>query len=98
MSGYSEAIRVWNPASWVEVRVSSLAALIVPSLAAAVFAVTLLHVLFLSQGTRTLFRDSDTGWHIRNGEEILSSAAVPRADSFSYTHAGREGVGWGWLG
>ena len=39
--------------------------------------VTLLVCLFLFDGTRTLFRDSDTGWHIRTGEMILSSAALP---------------------
>jgi len=97
MSAYLEAIRVWDSASREEVRVSSLAALLVPSLGAVVFAVALLHVLFLSQGAQGLFRDSDTGWHIRNGEAILSSATIPRVDPFSYTQGGKEWFAWEWL-
>src|SRR5215831_3599928 len=56
-----------------------------PSFGTVVFAVTLIQVLFLSQGPHTLFRDSDTGWHIRNGEAILDTASIPRVDAFSYT-------------
>src|SRR6185295_6499616 len=52
---------------------------------------------FLSEGARGLFRDSDTGWHIRNGEAILNSYTVPRADPFSYTRNGREWFAWEWL-
>jgi hypothetical protein len=70
---------------------------VLPNLAAAVFVVALAHVLVVSEGTRTLFRDSDAGWHIRNGERILDSGAIPRSDSFSYTRAGREWFAWEWL-
>lgn len=41
--------------------------------------------------------DSDTGWHIRTGEWILSQRSVPRHDLFSYTMAGREWFAWEWL-
>jgi hypothetical protein len=54
-------------------------------------------VLFLSQGAEGLFRDSDTGWHVRNGEAILNTAAVPRVDRFSYTRDGTPWVAWEWL-
>ena len=97
MSGYSQVIPAREWVSRSEVRVSALAAWLVPSVGAAIFAVTLLHVLFLSEGTRVLFRDSDAGWHIRNGEAILTNASVPRVDSFSYTHAGRPWFAWEWL-
>ena len=97
MSGYSQVIPAREWVSRSEVRVSALAAWLVPSVGAAIFAVTLLHVLFLSEGTRVLFRDSDAGWHIRNGEAILTSASVPRVDAFSYTHAGRPWFAWEWL-
>src|SRR2546426_236819 len=97
MSSYSQAIGVREPVLGSSVRVSSFAAWLVPSLGAAVFAVTLVCVLFLSGGASTLFRDSDTGWHIRNGEAILSAGAVPRADRFSYTKAGKPWVAWEWL-
>src|SRR6516164_8155147 len=73
------------------------ARLVLPSFGTVVFAVTLMQTLFLSQGSHTLFRDSDTGWHIRNGEAILRTASIPRADSFSYTRNGVEWFAWEWL-
>ncbi len=78
-------------------RVSRAVSLLLPSLAVVVFAVTLLHVLLVSEGTRSLFRDSDSGWHIRNGEDILARRAVPRVDTYSFTRAGREWFAWEWL-
>src|ERR1041385_2187540 len=77
--------------------VTSLAAWFLPNFLAAVFTVTLLQVLFLSAGIPRLFHDSDTGWHVRNGETILSSRSVPRADAFSYTRSGESWISWEWL-
>ena len=77
--------------------VTSLAVWLLPNFLTIVFAVTLLQVLFLSAGMPRLFHDSDTGWHIRNGESILSSAVVPRVDAFSYTRAGQPWLAWEWL-
>ncbi len=95
MSTYSQTMEMREPVL-ASPGVSSLAAMLVPSLGAAVFAVALVHVLFLSAGTRTLFRDSDTGWHIRNGEAMLRTGSVPRIDGFSYTAAGKEWLSWEW--
>lgn len=101
MSGYSQVIQpACSTSDWAsraQAQVSTLWSLLLPSLGAVVFAVALLHVLFLSEGTRVLFRDSDAGWHIRTGEAILASGAVPRADRFSYTRAGQEWFAWEWL-
>lgn len=44
-----------------------------------------------------LLADSDIGWHIRNGEQILATHSVPQTDSFSYTMAGRPWYAWEWL-
>src|SRR5262249_22599337 len=63
---------------------------------AVVFAVTLLQVLFMSQPSG-LFRDSDTGWHIRNGENIVDLRSVPRVDPFSYTRENSHWIAWEWL-
>lgn len=41
--------------------------------------------------------DSDTGWHIRTGELILKTRAVPRHDSFSHTMNGAPWFAWEWL-
>ena len=97
MSGYSQATYALDAARRSRGEVTSLAALLLPGLGAVVFAVTLLQVLFLSQGAQALFRDSDTGWHVRSGEAILSTAAAPRADRFSYTRDGRQWFAWEWL-
>jgi hypothetical protein len=47
-------------------------------------------------GATSLFRDSDTGWHIRNGERILSTGLLPRVDPFSFSKAGTPWVAWEW--
>jgi hypothetical protein len=44
-----------------------------------------------------LLSDSDIGWHIRNGEQILATHSVPETDTFSYTMAGRPWYAWEWL-
>ena len=75
----------------------SLAVWLIPNFFTAVFAVTLLQVLFLSAGSPRLLHDSDTGWHIRNGEAILANVSVPHADSFSYTRNGEPWFAWEWL-
>jgi hypothetical protein len=47
-------------------------------------------------GTRQL-NDAGIGWHIRNGQQILLTHAVPRTDSFSVTMSGRSWYAWEWL-
>ncbi|MBZ5613884.1 MAG: hypothetical protein LAO23_07740 [Acidobacteriia bacterium] len=41
--------------------------------------------------------DSDIGWHIRTGEQILATRAVPRTDPFSSTMQGQPWFAWEWL-
>src|SRR5688572_16348198 len=96
MSGYPQAIRVAGAMPGARAEASAAHALL-PSFCSIVFAVTLLHVLFLSQGAQSLLRDSDTGWHILNGQAILDTATLPRVDSFSYTRNGQPWFAWEWL-
>jgi len=91
MSGYPQVIRAVN------FEVDSLASALLPGFCTVVFAVALLNVLFFSQGAQGLFRDSDTGWHILNGENILSTGTLPRVDTFSYTHGGQPWLAWEWM-
>jgi hypothetical protein len=90
MTGYPQVIRAMDSAE------ASLASSLLPNFCAAVFGVALLNVLFLSQGASGLFRDSDTGWHVLNGERILATATLPRVDTFSYTHNGEPWFAWEW--
>jgi hypothetical protein len=46
---------------------------------------------------RLLLGDSSTGWHIRNGEQILVTGTIPHQDSFSATMSGRAWFAWEWL-
>ncbi len=46
---------------------------------------------------RILLRDADTGWHIRNGQQILMTHAIPRTDSFSASLDGKPWYAWEWL-
>src|SRR5437667_5276666 len=100
MNGYSQVIHaLGSPPRFRDERagINSLAFWLLPNLVGIVFTVTLLQVLFLSAGVPRLFHDSDTGWHVRNGEAILSASSVPRTDAFSYTRAGEPWFSWEWL-
>ena len=66
-----------------------------PSIADIVF-VALLCAIFGFLGTQ-LLGDADIGWHIRNGQHILSTRSVPTTDYFSYTMEGRPWYAWEWL-
>src|SRR5664279_1121072 len=69
----------------------------VPDLAFATACVTLFYCLFLFQGYRMLFRDSDAGWHIRTGEAILATHRLPHSDPYSFSRAGQPWFAWEWL-
>jgi hypothetical protein len=79
-----------------ETRVPIVLRLFVPNLAAMIAAATLIYCLFVFHGGERLFRDSDSGWHIRNGESILSSAQLPRTDPYSFSKPGAPWVAWEW--
>jgi hypothetical protein len=74
----------------------AIAAWCIPDLALVAAWVTLFYCLFLFQGTQTLFRDSDAGWHIRSGEAILETGTLPHSDPYSFTMAGRPWFAWEW--
>jgi hypothetical protein len=58
--------------------------------------VTLFYCLFMFNGWQKLFRDSDTGWHIRAGESILETRALPATDPYSFTRGGQPWLDWEW--
>jgi hypothetical protein len=68
----------------------------VPDLALFASLITLFVCLVVFDGARTLFRDSDAGWHIRTGETILSGAGLPRTDPYSLTRSGSPWFAWEW--
>lgn len=47
--------------------------------------------------SRTIFNDGDVSWHIATGEWILDHRAIPHADPFSFTWAGKPWVPIEWL-
>jgi len=67
-----------------------------PDLATAGAVFTLLFAILLFDGPSKLFRDSDTGWHIRTGEAILAEGRLPTHDPYSFTKAGQPWVAWEW--
>jgi len=77
-------------------RYSPAARWLLPDAAMLVSCVALFHGLFFGEGPSKLFRDSDTGWHIRNGESILSRHTLPTTDPFSFTKSGQAWVAWEW--
>ena len=69
---------------------------LLPDLSLALALFTLLYALAFYRAPEQLFRDSDTGWHIRTGERILREAAVPRVDTYSFSRPGGEWYAWEW--
>jgi hypothetical protein len=46
---------------------------------------------------RGRFNDPDMWWHLKTGEIIWNTHAIPRVDTFSYTVAGRPWIAQEWL-
>jgi hypothetical protein len=78
-----------------ELRVSRPAAYLLPSVADLIF-IVLFFALTYGTLAPLMLGDADIGWHIRNGENILSTHAAPHVDSFSATMAGRPWYAWEW--
>ena len=73
-----------------------LARLLLPNLAAMLAAATLLYCVFMFNADGQLFRDSDSGWHIRSGEWLLVHRALPRTDPYSFSKADEPWFEWEW--
>lgn len=69
---------------------------LVPDLSLGVALVILFYCLTLFDGVQRFFRDSDSGWHIRTGEAILATGALPHADPYSFSRAGHSWLAWEW--
>jgi hypothetical protein len=67
-----------------------------PSLADLLF-IILLASLTMGALEPRLLGDAGTGWHIRNGEIMLQTRAVTRADPFSSSMGGQPWYAWEWL-
>ena len=52
--------------------------------------------LFVFNAPSTMFGDSDTGWHIVIGDQMLRTHAVPHADPFSFLATGHGWYAWEW--
>lgn len=70
---------------------------LVPDLSMALALLTVLIALLLFDIPHSVFRDSDTGWHIRTGEAILSGGGLPRTDPYSLLKKGQPWFAWEWL-
>lgn len=92
--GSSGGAPVLTPAPGIAI--GSRVALWIPGLPLAVSIVTLFYCLFLFDGWQKLFRDSDTGWHIRIGEAILRMHTLPATDPYSFTRTGERWLDWEW--
>ncbi len=67
-----------------------------PSAADLIF-VALLGALVFTPLSVRLLGDAGIGWHIRTGQQILATHAIPLVDSFSSTMAGSPWFAWEWL-
>ena len=85
--GYRSSSNAATPA-WARVATPSVADL---------FFVAVLAVLVFTPLSVRLLGDAGIGWHIRTGQQILATHAIPRVDSFSSTMAGKPWFAWEWL-
>lgn len=67
-----------------------------PSVADLIFVLLLVTLAFTPLSMR-LLGDAGIGWHIRTGQQIAATHAIPRVDSFSSTMAGKPWFAWEWL-
>lgn len=72
------------------------ARLLFPSVTDLIF-VALLVSLSCGVMPQRLLGDAGTGWHIRDGQQIVSTHTLPRTDSFSSTMSGKRWYAWEWL-
>jgi hypothetical protein len=85
-----------QPGLETDSRARTVDAWLVPDVALVASFVALFYCLFLFEGYRKLFRDSDSGWHIRTGEAMLTTLSLPRTDPYSFSAPGRPWVAWEW--
>jgi hypothetical protein len=69
---------------------------LMPSVADLIF-LALLGTLTLTALSTRLLGDAGIGWHIRTGQQILSSHVIPRTDPFSSMMHGKPWFAWEWL-
>src|SRR5580700_6485829 len=69
---------------------------VVPSVGDLIF-VALVGLLAYTTLSVRLLGDAGIGWHIRTGQIILATHAIPRVDPFSATMSGRVWFAWEWL-
>jgi hypothetical protein len=68
----------------------------VPSAADLIFILLLTAMTYGAMAPR-LLGDASIGWHIRNGQQMLLTHSITRADSFSVTKSGQRWYAWEWL-
>ena len=68
-----------------------------PSLTDFAFAFPILWLFYMMAGTTTLLADGDTAWHLRTGDWIWQTHAVPTTDLFSFTRPHDAWYAWEWL-
>jgi hypothetical protein len=69
---------------------------LVPSIADLIF-ILLLAAMTGGALAPRLLGDASIGWHIRNGDLMISSRTVTRTDPFSVTMSGQPWYAWEWL-
>jgi hypothetical protein len=96
---------IGNPSQTVEGRVAAETEVripspwfrfLIPSVADLIFIVLLVDLTCGALAPR-LLKDAGTGWHIRDGQQILHTHSITRTDSFSYTMRGQPWYAWEWL-
>jgi hypothetical protein len=70
--------------------------LFAPEMALSGSFVAIVWLLAFFGGPSALFRDADAGWHIRAGEQMIASGALPHDDPYSFSKTGEPWIAWEW--
>jgi hypothetical protein len=81
---------------WSMTEGGALAAWVTPDLALSVALVTMFSIFAIFHGSTGLFADTDSGWHIRNGERMIATGSLSRTDPYSFSKPGQPWVSWEW--
>ena len=81
---------VYAPDAYRSGRSSSFAFWFAPDLALVAAVAAVIYLVASFGGATALFRDADAGWHIRAGERILATGALPLGDVWSFSRPGAE--------
>jgi hypothetical protein len=68
----------------------------IPTFGEILLMITMASAFLTPEGPSRLLGDGDTGTHLRTGQMILATGAIPRTDPYSFSRPGQSWYAWEW--